>query len=439
MQAEFGHNRGNGFIISPGYNVPAEKKKTHNRHPYTETFDHFKEYAENTVSECIFHAKVSGKALLLKIASALTVCGCVTAFFHFFTVGTAVSVNGKTIGISASQSTVRDGYNYAETICESVGAPFTDAGFSSYPVITLKSNLKSSEALGEELLLASGNFIKACRVYSGDTLLFTAENKPTALRVTDEYIKSYSMNGSASLSENLDYVLQVTKKSDVFSEEQCLEAIKDSNCVNVVSVVSTKTQKVLPFETATENDSSLYIGETVTVSQGKNGNAEICEQSVYENGILKSSNITEEKITIQPVKEVIKVGTKEKKVLESGLTYPLKGTLSSPFGARWGRMHEGIDIAVAEGTPVKAAECGTVSYVSENAGGYGKFIQIDHGYGIVTAYAHLSSINVTKGQKVPCGFTIGLSGNTGRSTGPHLHFEITENDTPLDPLKYLKN
>lgn len=439
MQAELGHNRGNGFIISPGCNVPSEKKKTHKHHPYTETFEHLKDYAENTVSECISHAKVSGKSLLLKIVSALTVCGCVVSFFHFFTFGTAIRVNGKTIGITASQSSGNDGYNYAKSICEDTGVSFPEIEFSSYPVIALKSDLKSPEALGEELLLAGGDFIRGCNVYSGDILLFTAESKQAALRVTDKYIDSYSMNGSASLSENLDYVLQVTKKSDVLTEELCFEAIKDSDCVNVVSVVNTKTQKVLPFETSTENDDSLYIGETVTVTHGKNGNAEIYEQAVYENGTLKSSNITDEKITLQPVNEIIKVGTKEKKVLESGLIYPLKGTLSSPFGTRWGRMHEGIDIAVAEGTPVKAAECGTVSYVSENAGGYGKFIQIDHGYGIVTAYAHLSSINVTKGQKVPCGFTIGLSGNTGRSTGPHLHFEITENDKPLDPLVYLKN
>ena len=126
-------------------------------------------------------------------------------------------------------------------------------------------------------------------------------------------------------------------------------------------------------------------------------------------------------------------------MLQSGLTYPLKGTLSSPFGSRWGRMHEGIDLAVPEGTPVKAAECGTVAYVSENAGGYGKFIRIDHGYGVETAYAHLSDIRVTSGQQVAKGTVIALSGNTGRSTGPHLHFEITQDGNPIDPLKHLND
>ena len=91
-----------------------------------------------------------------------------------------------------------------------------------------------------------------------------------------------------------------------------------------------------------------------------------------------------------------------------------------------------------EGTKVKAAECGIVSYVSENAGGYGKFIRIDHGYNMQTAYAHLSKINVKKGDEVACGQVIALSGNTGNSTGPHLHFEVVKNGTRTDPMPYLK-
>ena len=97
----------------------------------------------------------------------------------------------------------------------------------------------------------------------------------------------------------------------------------------------------------------------------------------------------------------------------------------------------GIDIAVAEGTPVKAAECGTVTFAGDG-GTYGKLVRIDHGNGVVTAYAHLSQINVKVGEAVNSETQIALSGNTGRSTGPHLHFEIVKSGTPLDPGKYLK-
>ena len=89
------------------------------------------------------------------------------------------------------------------------------------------------------------------------------------------------------------------------------------------------------------------------------------------------------------------------------------------------------------GTSVKAAECGTVIFAG-NGGSYGNLVRIDHGNGVVTAYAHLDKINVSTGQAVNSNTEIALSGNTGRSTGPHLHFEVVKNGTPLNPDKYLK-
>ena len=123
--------------------------------------------------------------------------------------------------------------------------------------------------------------------------------------------------------------------------------------------------------------------------------------------------------------------------MTEGLYEPLQGRISSEFGKRWGRNHNGLDIAVPVGTPVKAAEGGKVVF-SGDAGTYGKFVKIDHGNGIVTAYAHLSEINVKKGQIVEANSQIALSGNTGRSTGPHLHFEIVQNGVPLNPKPYIK-
>jgi murein DD-endopeptidase MepM/ murein hydrolase activator NlpD len=120
----------------------------------------------------------------------------------------------------------------------------------------------------------------------------------------------------------------------------------------------------------------------------------------------------------------------------SGFIWPVSGPVTSPFGMRWGRMHTGIDIGVAYGTPIHAAASGQVIYAGW-MDGYGNLVFIDHGRGISTGYAHQSSIAVSNGQAVTQGQVIGYVGCTGHCFGPHLHFEVRVNGTPVDPLGYL--
>ncbi len=119
----------------------------------------------------------------------------------------------------------------------------------------------------------------------------------------------------------------------------------------------------------------------------------------------------------------------------SGFIWPVSGPVVSPFGMRWGRMHEGIDIGAGYGTPIAAAASGTVIYAGW-MGGYGNLIIIDHGGGIATAYGHQSSFAVGGGL-VSQGQVIGYVGCTGHCFGPHLHFEVRVNGSPVDPLGYL--
>ena len=120
----------------------------------------------------------------------------------------------------------------------------------------------------------------------------------------------------------------------------------------------------------------------------------------------------------------------------AGLIWPANGLFTSPFGYRWGRMHEGIDISLVDGTALRAAASGTV-ILAAYTGGYGNYICIDHGGSLSTCYAHLSSFAVSSGSSVSQGSVIGYSGNTGNSTGPHLHFEVRENGVAQDPMGYL--
>ena len=120
----------------------------------------------------------------------------------------------------------------------------------------------------------------------------------------------------------------------------------------------------------------------------------------------------------------------------AGLIWPVDGVVVSGFGMRWGRMHEGIDIAASSGTPIRASAAGTIIHAGW-LGGYGNLVVVDHGNGLATAYAHASSILVGVGQQVSQGETVALIGSTGNSSGPHLHCEVRVNGVAVDPLLYL--
>jgi murein DD-endopeptidase MepM/ murein hydrolase activator NlpD len=114
------------------------------------------------------------------------------------------------------------------------------------------------------------------------------------------------------------------------------------------------------------------------------------------------------------------------------VVWPSDGPVTSEFGPRWGRLHNGFDIGVPIGAPVVSMSAGTVVEAGWQ-GGYGQTVVVDHGGGLTTLYAHLSVLEVATGAWVEAGSQIALSGNTGRSTGPHLHFETRVDDVPVDP------
>jgi murein DD-endopeptidase MepM/ murein hydrolase activator NlpD len=120
----------------------------------------------------------------------------------------------------------------------------------------------------------------------------------------------------------------------------------------------------------------------------------------------------------------------------SGFAWPMCAPVTSEYGPRWGRMHQGIDQGASTGTPIGASKAGSVIFAGWQ-GGYGNLVLIDHHDGVVTAYAHQSRIAVSAGQSVSQGATIGYVGSTGNSTGPHLHFETRVNGSAVNPRQYL--
>lgn len=124
---------------------------------------------------------------------------------------------------------------------------------------------------------------------------------------------------------------------------------------------------------------------------------------------------------------------------DGSMIWPIDGILTSPFGPRWGRTHEGLDISGPEGMPIVAAADGTVALMQSEAesGGYGIFTCVDHGGGVSTCYAHQSAWGTSLGASVKQGEVIGYVGNTGNSYGAHVHFEVRINGAATDPMAYL--
>ena len=167
---------------------------------------------------------------------------------------------------------------------------------------------------------------------------------------------------------------------------------------------------------------NLYVGQVVYVPLMTG------PQRQYEDG--------------KPRKNMAQVASRQASArIRRALEWPVaKATITSGFGVRWGKVHKGVDLwsATKERTPIRAAQAGVVIEAGANRSGYGKMVVIDHGDGLKTVYAHLRTILVTAGQQVETGEIVGYMGNTGDATGYHLHFEVLQDDVPINPLPYLK-
>ncbi len=196
----------------------------------------------------------------------------------------------------------------------------------------------------------------------------------------------------------------------------------------------------IPFEVAYEESATAYKGEAKVKRAGVQGERFVKAEIVRINGKEIERKVLEEKISKNPVGKIVVKGTKNPppKIGTGKFLWPTsRGSVSSKFGSRWGRMHEGIDISLPIGSSVKACDGGKVTF-SGYKNGYGLCVIVNHGGGYSTLYGHNSKLLVKAGQSVFRGQEITKSGNTGRSTGPHLHVEVQKNGTPVNPLNYLK-
>ena len=249
---------------------------------------------------------------------------------------------------------------------------------------------------------------------------------------------------SRAYNIDLDTLVEMNSDKDAgkLREGMIINLSYPKSLLNVVTRESIKYEESIPYETETEKDDSMFANQSKVLRNGQEGLQYIKANIVKVNGVETEREIVSSERPNEPVNKIVAKGTKKVPTAaaiargDGRLKWPVSGHITSRFGRRWGRLHKGVDIANKKGTPIYAAESGKV-IASGRQGGYGIRVEIDHGSGLKTLYAHMSKTAVSSGTSVSRGQLIGYVGSTGNSTGPHLHFEVEVNGSNKNPLNYL--
>lgn len=342
-----------------------------------------------------------------------------------------INVKAYSITVNGKHTVTVDSQEAAQNVLTSIRDEYTDDGenvvvedaefLENIEIKEVNTNLDNlqKEDEAKETLQTGAVVEKSHVVMAGETLADLAED--------------YGMSESEILELNPEIN---PKKLEVGSEIRLKE---EAPVVTLKASELITYEEDIDYETVEKETKDLYEGETKVKTKGKKGTKVITARVEKNNGKESTKVPIVEKVEKEPTTEVVLVGTKERPpTIGSGTyIYPVKNyRFTSPFGPRWGRNHDGIDLACSVGTDVMASDGGTVTF-SGYKGSYGYLVIIDHQNGVETYYAHNSQLLVSEGDKVYQGYHIAESGNTGRSTGPHCHFGIKVNGEFVDPLKYL--
>lgn len=251
-----------------------------------------------------------------------------------------------------------------------------------------------------------------------------------------------AMVTAVDFAEQISLVPAEVPLSELSSASDVLTRIQDKQLLNPVVTKEVTIEEPIAYTTQYQPSDDLLRGETVTLAAGQEGSKLVTYTVKEQNGTALAKAVVDEVVIQQPVDAVIQQGSASLSLASRSatgiLSWPKIGSINSPYGIRNDRLHAGLDISAQIGDNVKAAAGGTVE-ISTYYSDYGNCIVIDHGNGLKTRYAHLSVCNASAGDEVERGEIIGLAGNTGRSTGPHLHFEVILNGSTVDPLDYLRS
>lgn len=310
-----------------------------------------------------------------------------------------------------------------------------------YLFTTVRERYDSSNKFNINLHLSevSDHTTIACDVLKAD---IEALNIPTVgssadgTGVSTETMDNVNDVLNVTFGEKVEIVPCYVNETQIDELNNAIDRVTSDSSNSELSVLVSERQTYdmeYGYETQYVYNEKLYNTEQNVIQQGSNGAKRIVADITYRNGAEISRDIVGETVLTEAVPEIIEVGT----AVPPTYVKPIYGgTLSSTFGERWGTVHKGIDWACSVGTDVMASCSGKVIQAGWIRG-YGYCVTLEHSDGKCTRYAHLSKILVDVGQKVSQREVIALSGNTGNSTGPHVHFEIIVDDVQQNPFKYL--
>lgn len=377
---------------------------------------------------------LAAAAASVSLSSASMIPGLVTY---------AVSYEGSSVGVVSDRAEVDAALRAAEERAADILGEEIDLaealtvtprfGGDDDGAVSLASSLLSSvEGITEgDLIMVNG--VPVCAVEDASGLHAALE------ALTESYVTESTL--SAKIIEN------VTVTRGFVSEERLTAsgALREALCpfLTVETVEGYSEEVPLSFETEYIYDEEMYSDEFDVTQYGSDGVMLEHWEKHSLNGVEVSREMTGEEMLVEPVAEIYVLGTKEGLHTDSRGYYiwPCSGIITSPYGTRSGGIgssnHKGIDIGADYGTEIYASDSGDVIQ-SAWVDGYGNFIKIQHDNGDITCYGHLQSRLVSEGDRVIQGDQIATMGSTGRSTGPHLHFEIRlGGTTQVNPVKLL--
>lgn len=260
-----------------------------------------------------------------------------------------------------------------------------------------------------------------------------AKEEKTVYKIAvGDCLSTIAAKNSISMSELYALNPGLTENTVIMPDSQLVITVPTPE----LSVVTTKRityEEDYNADVQYVDNNSMYRGTTNVIQSGSAGHRIVTANVSYTNGVESSRQYVNQTLIAASVPRIVEVGT----LTPPTYVRPIYGgQFSSGFGYRAEGYHSGVDWSCSQGTPVMAAANGTVIKAGYY-GGYGYCVEVSHGNGVITRYGHLSKINVSVGQSVSQYNTIALSGNTGDSTGPHLHFEVIINGVQVNPLNYV--
>lgn len=345
--------------------------------------------------------------------------------------GLYIQYTAYAILLNNSEVAVVKSEDDANKVIEGVKKYYEDnernSGASEVLSVNIKDDLKTVKKVADtSKIIDVQEAIDLLTGGKGTTKKYVVEQGDTIWKIAKD--NGVSLENIAALNAGCDMdKLQIGQTINLSDSEPYL---------NVETTVKVAADENIPYDTKYVNDSNLYKGQTKVVESGQYGINKIVREIKKLNGKEVASSVISSALVKDPVSRVLAKGTKN--LAGTGkFLWPTSGHVSSPFGYRGREFHEGLDIAAPMGTPICAADSGTVVHSGRYAG-YGNLIIINHGNGYQTYYGHCSKLYVSAGQSVQRGQKIGAVGMTGQATGPHCHFEVRVNGVQQNPLKYLK-